>query len=70
MSLAELFPVVRSLPHQDKLRLLHFLAGELVREEGLTEIVPGGQYPIWSPFDAYDAARALEQVLRDSEARP
>lgn len=70
MSLAELFPVVRALPHHDKLQLLHFLAGELVRDEGLAEIVPGGRYPIWSPFDAYDAAGVLEQALRDTEPTP
>jgi hypothetical protein len=64
MSLAELLPSVRSLPHEDKLRLLQFLAGELAREEGLPEIPPGAACPIWSPFDAFEAAGVLAQALQ------
>ena len=63
MSLTELLPAVRSLPHSDKLRLLQFLAGELAREEGLPDLRAGAEFPIWSPYDAYDAAQVLEQAL-------
>jgi hypothetical protein len=69
MSLAELFPVVRSLPHPDKLRLLQFLAGELARENGLPMVQPGAEYPIWSPYDAFDAAAAMARVLQEEGSR-
>jgi hypothetical protein len=62
MSLAELLPAVRSLPHPDKLRLLQFLARELVRDEGLSDIRPGTDYPVWSPYESFEAARTLEQA--------
>jgi hypothetical protein len=69
MSIAELLPVVRSLPHTDKLRLLQFLAGELARSEGLASIQPEAEFPIWSPFDAFDAAAALGKLLEDQGGR-
>jgi hypothetical protein len=37
------------------------------REESL--LTPGASYPIWSPFDAFDAARVLNQLL-DCPALP
>lgn len=66
MSLAELLPSVRSLAHHDKLRLLQFLAGELARDEQL-ELQPGEQYPIYSPYDCFEAAEKLRQVLEAEE---
>ena len=42
MSLAELLLAVRSLPHDEKLRLLQFLAGELAREGGLQSTLWAG----------------------------
>jgi hypothetical protein len=65
MSLSELLPAVRSLRREEKLRLLQFLAGEIAREEGLPAIQPGDEYPIWSPYDAFDAAATLERVLEE-----
>jgi hypothetical protein len=70
MSLTELLPAVRSLPHPDKLRLLQFLAGEIAREEGLPEIRSDCPYPIWSPHDAFEAATALEQALQAERVGP
>jgi hypothetical protein len=64
MSLAELLPAVRSLPHQDKLRLLQFLARELLRDEGLPDIRAGADYPVWSPYEAFAAARVLGEALQ------
>ncbi len=68
MSLLELYPAVRSLPREDKVRLLQFLAGELAHDEGLPNVLPGTECPVWSPYDAFDAARVLEQALA-AEAR-
>lgn len=59
MSLAELLPSVRALPRSDKFRLMQELLAELAQEEGLAE----GEYPIWSPCDAHEAAATLLQLL-------
>lgn len=65
MSLLELFPAVRSLPREEKVQLLQFLAGELARDVGLPAFHPGDEYPIWSPYDAFEAAGTLERALDD-----
>jgi hypothetical protein len=70
MSLAEILPAVQSLPHPDKLRLLTFLAGELAREEGLSDVRPDVAYPVWSPYDAFEAASTLERALQSDADRP
>lgn len=36
MSIAELIPVVVSLPHADKFRLVQLLLEQLAKEEGIT----------------------------------
>ena len=70
MSLIELLPVVRDLPHQDKLSLLQFLANSLAQEEGLPEIRPGTEFPVWSPYEAYTAADAMQRALETSGNAP
>ena len=66
MSYAELLTAVHSLPRRDKLRLLRHLAGELAGEadeQAAERIHPGADYPVWSPFGATDAAKALQNAL-------
>jgi hypothetical protein len=63
MSLSELLPVVRELPHQEKLCLLQFLANALAQDEGLSEIHPETEFPVWSPHEAFPAALAMQQAL-------
>lgn len=63
MSLAELVPAVQSLPHADKLRLMQVLVFELAREEGVPLFAPNAAYPIWSPYNATDAATVLLNAL-------
>ena len=64
MSLAELLPSVQALPRSDKFRLVQELIAELAHEEGLTE----GEYTIWSPYEAHDAAGTLMQLLEQGKA--
>lgn len=64
MSLAELRPVVQSLPRRDKFLLVQELIAELAKEEG----VPAIEYPIWSPYEAHDAAAILLQLLEREKA--
>lgn len=58
MSLTDLVPVVQALPRADKLQLKQFLVTELAREEGIS-LITAHDYPIWSPYDAFDAAATL-----------
>ena len=63
MSLAELFPVVKTLPRADKLRLMHFLVIDLAQEEGVPLLSADAEYPIWTPLNAFDAAETLLEML-------
>jgi hypothetical protein len=69
MSLAEVLPEVQALSRTDKLRLIQFLAQELVGEKS-TVIEPWQSYPIWSPDSAYTAAATLIQALEEEKSRP
>ena len=66
MSLAELLPEVRSLSTPEKLRLIQILAKDL--ESADTLVVPGAEYPIWSPHDSYEAAATMLDFLRHEGA--
>jgi len=63
MKLDELLPVLHKLPRADKYRAVQFLTTELAQAEG--GLLQGAEYPVWSPFEAHDAAATLTQYLRD-----
>ena len=63
MSLTELMTQIQELPKIDKLRLMQFLATELVREEDQNIFVENQEYPIWSPYNCSDAANVLMNLL-------
>jgi hypothetical protein len=63
MNLAELLPALHDLPRADKFRAVQFLTIELAQNEG--GLIPGAEYPVWSPYDAHDAAATLSQYLRE-----
>ena len=67
MQFSELLPLLHQLPRADKFRAVQFLTTELAQDE--VGLLPGTEYPIWSPFDAHDAAATLTQYLRE-EADP
>ena len=64
MSLAELIPLVNSLSQSDKLSLFKLLAVQIPKAE-LQIIFSGSEYPVWSPYDATEAANILMQMIRD-----
>ena len=70
MSLTELLPALQALPRADKLQAIQFLASELVREEEVTPLQPGASYPIWSPYDAFEAAETLQRLLQEERPAP
>jgi len=65
MKLDELLPALHGLPRLDKFRAVQFLTAELAQgEAGLT---PGAEYPIWSPYEAHDAAVTLTNFLKEQK---
>ena len=62
-SLVETIPVLQTLPRADKLRLLQFLVFELTQEEGVGWLDPETAYPIWTPYNAFEAADTPFQTL-------
>jgi len=67
MLTTELLPKVQALPRADKLRLMQFLVFELAREEGITLLQPDEDYPIWAPYNAFDAAATLLSALKEEQ---
>ena len=65
MELAELLPTVRELNRSDKLRLMQFLVFELAKEENIL-LNAGESYPVWSPFDSFEAADTLLDALKEN----
>jgi len=68
MSLTELLPSIHALPRADKLRLMQVLVAEIANEEAIALSPPDMSHSIWTPYDAYDAAATLLQVLEESQA--
>lgn len=68
MSLIELLPAIHALPRADKLRLMRVLIEELANEEAIALSSTDTAHTIWTPYDAYDAAAALLQVLHEDRA--
>lgn len=63
----DLLPTLRNLSRADKLRAIQLLAEELAREEEIPPLKAGTSFPIWTPFDAFDAAAKLFQELKKTE---
>ena len=68
MSPQELIPALRELPRVEKLRLVQFLVNELTREAALTPLEPHAEYPVWSPYDANEAAETLLKMLEQEKS--
>ncbi len=63
MPLAELMSHIQTLPKLDKLRLMQFLATELIKEEDANFFVANQEYPVWSPYNCSEAANVLINLL-------
>ncbi|MBW4690731.1 MAG: hypothetical protein KME27_03085 [Lyngbya sp. HA4199-MV5] len=63
MPLTELMLQIQTLPKIDKLRLMQFLATELVKEEDANFFVANQEYPVWSPYSCSEAANVLMNLL-------
>lgn len=69
MPMTDLLPTLQSLPHSDKIQVVQFLVSQLEREEVMELLTPLELYPIWSPFDAVDAADSLLKALAEDKLR-
>ena len=67
MPLVELMSQIQTLPKIDKLRLMQFLATELVKEEDANFFVANQGYPVWSPYNCSEAANILMNLLATKE---
>lgn len=67
MTIVELLPQLRALPRIEKIRAVQFLIGEIAREESLPPFTNGADYPIWSPYDAFEAATTLHDLLEQDK---
>ena len=63
MSFNELLPTLKELNRADKLRVMQFLLLEIAKEEGAL-LNAGSSYPVWSPYNAFEAASSLLEALR------
>ncbi|MFN7118301.1 MAG: hypothetical protein ACK4TA_15985 [Saprospiraceae bacterium] len=62
-----LLPILKELKPQEKLFLIQFLAAELAQQEGST-LVENLQYPVWSPYESYEAGNVLLNLLNEPPA--
>jgi hypothetical protein len=64
MSYAELQSSVKELSKIEKLGLIQFIVSELAKEEGINLIKDRDIYPIWSPYEAFEASDILYEALK------
>jgi len=67
MSLAEVLPNLKTLNRSEKLRVVKILIDEITQEEA-SFFESGAEYEIWSPYDSYDAAAKLQQMLEENKS--
>jgi hypothetical protein len=68
MLLTQLMSQIQELPKIDKLRLMQFLATELVKEEDVNFFVANQEYPVWSPYNCSEAANVLMNLLATKQS--
>ena len=62
----ELLNSLRALNRVEKLHVLQVLVSELAQEEE-NLLRPGVMYPIWSPYEAHEAADSMLKMLKAAE---
>ncbi|MBD1853866.1 hypothetical protein [Leptolyngbya sp. FACHB-711] len=65
---SELISTLRGLSRADKLYVMQVLISELAQQE--TDLIkPDQSYPVWSPYDATEAADTMLEVLRSAKTQ-
>ena len=64
----ELISTLKGLSRSDKFYIMQLLISELAQQE--TDLIKQGQaYPVWSPYDAVEAADTMLKVLQATKAQ-
>jgi hypothetical protein len=59
---------LKELSRSDKFYIIQMLITELAQQE--TDLIkPNQNYPVWSPYDAVEAADTMLKVLQDTKAQ-
>lgn len=65
---SELISALRELSRSDKFHIMQILISELAQQE--TDLIkPNQSYPVWSPYDAVEAADTMLKVLQAAKAQ-
>lgn len=65
---SELISTLRKLNRADKFYIMQVLISELAQQE--TELIkPDQSYPVWSPYDAVEAANTMLNVLGTAQTQ-
>jgi hypothetical protein len=65
---SELISTLRGLSRADKFYVMQVLISELAQQE--TELIkPDQSYPVWSPYNAVEAADTMLKVLQASKTQ-
>lgn len=67
MPLTELVPLLKELSSSDKLLLLHFLVGELLKESGLVPLDTQDKVASQGLHDSFEAAAVLAKALAEEK---
>lgn len=59
----ELLSKLQGLNRADKLYIVQVLISELAQQEA-DLIIPKQSYPVWSPYDAFEAANTMLEILQ------
>ena len=65
---SHLFQELGQLDRADKLRIMQFLVIELAKEEGAL-LKQNSHYPVWSPYNSYEAASSLMKMLHEDKPK-
>jgi hypothetical protein len=68
MVASELISTLKDLDRLDKFYIVQILISELAQQE-TNLIKPDQAYPVWSPYDAFEAADTMLKVLYDAKAQ-
>ncbi len=63
----ELLNTLRALDRAEKLHVLQVLVSELAQEEAHL-LRPNMTYTVWSPYDAYEAAEAMLNLIKATDS--
>jgi hypothetical protein len=63
MSLAELLPKIQELSQSEKRELLRLLEHNLLQQKSQDILIPGQEYPVWSPQADSASVQALSELI-------